>query len=96
MMELLTGFVELAAFASETRAAPCSARVLYKRCRETLNGSLSRVKDGAGGRAGGARRASEQGEGFNAANAEAGALRTQQKAGRDPSLRSRRRWDTTR
>jgi hypothetical protein len=45
MMELLTNFVELAAFDWESQAPPRAAHVfLYKRCRETLNGSLSRVK----------------------------------------------------
>jgi hypothetical protein len=45
MMELLTNFVELAALDWETRARPVQRVFLYKRCRETLNGSLSRVKD---------------------------------------------------
>ena len=48
MMELLTNFVALAALDWETHAPARLARVFfYKRCRETLNGSLSRVKQAA-------------------------------------------------
>jgi hypothetical protein len=82
MTELLTDFVELPALASETRAAPCSAHALYKRCRETLNGSLGRVKQGA------ALAKFEHANRLNAENVEMGAQRVQIKAGKNPALAS--------
>jgi hypothetical protein len=53
---------------------------LYKRCRETLNGSLNRVKEGAG------LAKFEHANRLNAENVEMGAQRAQIKAVKNPAL----------